>query len=70
MKIKKSHHTKKQFNYSLNSVYLAFQLRNDKTDEIKDFIDLLDIAKKELLEEVKSIEKSEKISRAGGGGKE
>ena len=51
--IKKENKTTKNFNYTKGKVSLSFSLRIDIKNELKDFLELLKVAQKEIEEELK-----------------
>jgi len=52
--LKKENTTAKTFNYSLGKVKLGFTLRVDIKQELKDFLQCLESAEKEVKEELKN----------------
>ena len=50
--IKANNTTSKNFSYSKGKIGLNFTLRTDIKQEMKDFLDLLKVAQKEVLEEI------------------
>jgi small-conductance mechanosensitive channel len=52
-RVKTDNITNKQFSYSKGKVTLNFTLRIDIKSELKDFLELLKVAKKEVEEEIK-----------------
>jgi len=51
--IKTDNTTSKNFSYSKGKVGLNFNLRTDIKQEMKDFLELLEVAQKEVKEELK-----------------
>jgi len=52
-KIQNNSTTSKNFNYSKGTVQLAFTLRTDTKDQLKDFAEILKVALEEVNEELK-----------------
>ena len=51
-KLKENHITNRTFNYSKGDITLNFTLRIDIKDQLKDFKELLEMAVKEISEEI------------------